>query len=170
VLPQRLCGRDHAPCDTRLHRPSLPIRCRDELLPSAPAVRAVCDGLPRPPTTCLATGRGARSSMLSTDFCFPLLSTTSTRVPFVPSFSSRLAPRPFARGLAPWMTETGGPGGSQRPIRFGGQRRVGSRRSSSARSRSHRTSDIPVASPWLRFACAKRESASQPRPCFAGVP
>jgi hypothetical protein len=61
------------PCGTRPRRPSLPIRTRDGRLPSAPADRAVCDGLPRPPTACLATVRGARSAMLSTDFCFPLL-------------------------------------------------------------------------------------------------
>jgi len=39
--------------------------------------------------------------MRSTDFCFPLVSTTSTRAAFVPSISSRLAPRPFALGLHP---------------------------------------------------------------------
>jgi len=87
--------------------------------------------------------------MRSTDFCFPLFSTTSTRATFVPSISSRLAPRPFAAGLVPWMMETGGPGGSRRPIRFGGWPPVGARRSSSACSRNHRTSDTPVADPWL---------------------
>jgi len=85
--------------------------------------------------------------MRSTDFCFPLLSTTSTRAAFAPSISSKLAPRPFAPGLAPWMMGTGGPDGSRRPIRFGGRLRVSCVAFSSAHFRRHRASDIPVAYP-----------------------
>jgi hypothetical protein len=55
-------------------------------------------------------------------------STTSTRVSSAPSISSRLAPRPFVRRLAPSTTEAGGPGVSRRPIRFDGWLRVGARR------------------------------------------
>jgi len=47
------------------------------------------------------------SPMHSTDFCFPLLSTTSTRAAFVPSISSKLAPRPFALGLHPGWRRLG---------------------------------------------------------------
>jgi len=105
--------------------------------------------------------------MRSTDFCFPLFSTTSTRATFVPSISSRLAPRPFAAGLVPWMMETGGPGGSRRPIRFGGWPPVGARRSSSACSRNHRTSDTPVADPWLplRLREVRRPPSPPDRAC-----
>jgi len=119
-LTQLLCGADLASCDARLRRPSLPVRCRDGLLHSAPADRAVCDGLTRPPAACLATVRGARARCVRPTSASHLLSTTSTRAAFVPSISSRLAPRPFATELVPWMMETGGPDGSRRPIRFGG--------------------------------------------------
>jgi len=37
ALAQRLCGENYAPCDTQLHRPSLPIRFGDERLPSVSA-------------------------------------------------------------------------------------------------------------------------------------
>lgn len=65
---------------------------------------------------------------ISTDFCFPTSSITSTRASCVPSISSRLAPRPFALRLPLRMTEAGGPGVSRRLIRFGGRLRVHARR------------------------------------------
>jgi len=117
------------------------------------------------PSCGLPCGR-ARSAnpMRSTDFCFPMLR-LRTPVPRVaPGSSPRLAPRPFARGLAPWMTETGGPGVSRRPIRFGGSFGVGARRASSACSRSDRTSGIPVAAPSdpSRSRAANRTNPSRP--------
>jgi len=60
AVTQHLCGRVLVPCGTRPHRPSLLLLSGDELLPSASADRAVCDGLTRPPAACLATVRGAR--------------------------------------------------------------------------------------------------------------
>jgi hypothetical protein len=65
---------------------------------------------------------------------------------------------PLPPELAHWKTETGGPGGSQRPIRFGGRSRVGARRLVSRAPDTYRTSDIPVAAPWPRLACATREN------------
>jgi hypothetical protein len=77
-----------------------------------------------------------------------LLSTTSTRAAFVPSISSRLAPRPLARACT-LTTETGGPGGSQRRIHFGGRSRVRARSFLPCAPDTNRASDTPVAGPWL---------------------
>jgi len=107
------------------------------------------------------------SPMRSTDFCFPLLlSTTSTRAAFVPSISSRLAPRPFALGLHPGRGRLGDlavqDAGSASAGGSGFSRGV----SSSARSRCYRASDTPVADPWpsprlreARFRRASRDRA-----------
>jgi len=109
--------------------------------------------------------------MRSTDFCFPLLSTTSTRAAFVPSISSRLAPRPFALGLHPGRGRLGDlavqDAGSASAGSSGFSRGV----SSSARSRGYRASDTPVASPWpsLRLF-AKRDSAGSAETVPACVP
>jgi hypothetical protein len=107
------------------------------------------------------------SPMRSTDFCFPLLlSTTSTRAAFVPSISSRLAPRPFALGLHPGRGRLGDlavqDAGSASAGGSGFSRGV----SSSACSRCYRASDTPVANPWpsprlreARFRRASRDRA-----------
>jgi len=100
-LTQRLCGDRRVHCSTKLHRPSRPIRFGDERLPSVSADLAGCDGLTRPPADCLATARGARVRCIRPTSASHYLSTTSTRATFVPSISSRLAPRPFAQGLHP---------------------------------------------------------------------
>jgi len=123
------------------------------------------------PSCGLPCGR-ARSAnpMRSTDFCFPMLR-PRTLVPRVaPGISPRLAPRPFARGLAPWMTETGGPGVSRRPIRFGGSFRVGARRISSACSPSDRASGIPVAAPCDPSRSRAASRTKRPRSCLARGP
>jgi len=106
------------------------------------------------------------SPMRSTDFCFPLLSTTSTRAAFVPSISSRLAPRPSALGLHPGRGRLGDlavqDAGSASAGGSGFSRGV----SSSACSRCYRASDTPVADPWpsprlreARFRRASRDRA-----------
>jgi len=159
ALAQHLCGEIRAPHGAWIHRPSPPIRFRDELLPSVSAVRAVCDGLSRPPCGPPCGSTRSTSPMHSTDFCFPLLSTTSTRATFVPSISSRLAPRPLAPGLHP------------------GRRRLGDLTVQDVRSASTGSPGLdarrflprapgatePLASLSLprgpRPACAKRESA-----------
>jgi len=64
---------------------------------------------------------------------------------------------PLRPRLAPRMTETGGPGASQRPIRFGERSRVRARRFNPRAPDTIRTSDTPVAGPWFRFAYVKRE-------------
>jgi len=119
VLAQHLCGDHLVPCGTRLHRPSLLIRSRDERLPSVSADRAVCDGLTRPPVVCLATVRGARARCVrptSASHCFDY--EHSRRIRSQHLFEACASPlRP---GLAPWRMEAGGPGGSRRLIRFGG--------------------------------------------------
>jgi hypothetical protein len=127
-LTQRLCGDYRVHCSTRLHRPSRPIRFGDERLPSVSADRAVCDGLTRPPAPCLATVRGARARCVRP--------TSASHYFFHYEHSRHIRSQhlfeacasPLLPGLAPWMMEAGGPGGSRRPIRFGGQLRVFARR------------------------------------------
>jgi len=169
ALTHHLCGESPAPCGTRLHRPSLPVRIGDGLLPSAPADRAVCDGLARPPAARLAAVRGARTRCVrptSASHCFDY--EYSRRVRSQHLFEACASPLPPE--LAPWKMETGGPGGSERPIRFGGRSRVGARRLVSRAPDTYRTSDIPVAGPWPRLACATRDPPDRSRPCFAGAP
>lgn len=136
----------------------------------ASADRAVCDGLARPPASCLAAVHGARAPMLSTDFCFPLLSNTSTRARCAPSISPRLAPRPFARRLAPSPTEAGGPGVSRRRIRFDGRFQVGARRCLPRVPET--TESLMPLSPPRGSRLARRESAlrtGRPRSCPRAV-
>jgi hypothetical protein len=120
-FPSRLAARGST-------APRGPPHFRGERLRSASADRAVCDGLARPPASCLATVHGARARCFRPTSASHLLSNTSTRACFAPSISPRLAPRPFERRLAPSPTEAGGPGVSRRPIRFDGWFRVGARR------------------------------------------
>jgi len=65
--------------------------------------------------------------MRTTDFCFPLL---RLRAPAPRALPASL--RGLRLALGPWACthgrETGGPGVSRRPIRFGGLRQVGARR------------------------------------------
>jgi len=132
------------------------------------ADRAVCDGLTRPPAACLATVRGARARCVrptsASHNCFD----TSTRAAFVPSISSRLAPRPFALGLHPGRGRLGDlavqDAGSASAGGSGFSRGV----SSSARSRCYRASDTPVADPRpsprlreARFHRASRDRAGR---------
>jgi hypothetical protein len=110
------------------------------------------------------------SPMRSTDFCFPLLSTTSTRAAFVPSIFPRLAPRPFALGLHPGRRRLGDPAVQDAGFASAGGSGLSRGVSSSACSRCYRASDIPVADPWPspRFREA-RFPTSQPRPCRPAV-
>jgi hypothetical protein len=85
------------------HRPARRklVRFRDEPPSPASADSMACSGLDRPSTACLATRREGRPRCVPTDFCFPLLSTTSTRASSVPSISSKLALRPWPMSLHP---------------------------------------------------------------------
>jgi hypothetical protein len=93
--------------------------------------------------------------MRSTDFCFPLLSTTSTRAAFVPSIFPRLAPRPFALGLHPGRRRLGDPAVQDAGFASAGGSGLSRGVSSSACSRCYRASDIPVADRGPRPAFAK---------------
>jgi len=118
----------HTPRGARLHRPRGPPRFRGERLRSASADRAVCDGLARPPASCLATVHGARARCFrptSASHCF---STRALAPVSLPASLRGLRLAPSREGLAPSPTEAGGPGVSRRPIRFDGRLRVGARR------------------------------------------
>jgi len=104
-----------------------------------------CFELERPPTACLAARCGARPTMRTTDFCFPLL---RLRAPAPRQLPASLRDLRLALGARACTRdqETGGPGVSRRPIRFGGPARVGNDGvNSSVCARSNRTSDTPVA-------------------------
>jgi hypothetical protein len=95
--------------------------------------------------------------MHSTDFCFPL--------PFDYEHSRHIRSQhlfeacasPLRPRLAPWMMEAGGPGGSRRPIRFGGLLRVSARRFLPSTPRA----TVPLTSLSLsrgsHLACARLE-------------
>jgi len=83
--------------------------------------------------------------MRTTDFCFPLL---RLRAPAPRQLPASLRDLRLALGARACTRdqETGGPGVSRRPIRFGGPARVGNDGvNSSVCARSNRTSDTPVA-------------------------
>jgi len=92
--------------------------------------------------------------MVTTDFCFPLPEYEYPRLVsyrhLFETYASPLAQRACTRDQ-----ETGEPGVSRRPIRFGGLPRVDARHSFLRRSRSSRTSDTPVASRRLPRAVAR---------------
>jgi hypothetical protein len=97
-----------------------------------------------PPTACLATCCGAQARCVrptSASSCFDyehpcLVSYRHLFETYAPPLNSRACTR---------SQETGGPGVSRRPIRFGEPPQVIVRRVSSARSRLSQTSDTPVA-------------------------
>jgi len=95
-----------------------------------------------------------------------LLSTTSTRAAFVPSISSRLAPRPFALGLHPGRGRLGDLAVQDAKSASAGGSGFSRGVSSSACSQCYRASDTPVADPWpsprlreARFRRASRDRA-----------
>jgi len=92
--------------------------------------------------------------MVTTDFCFPLPEYEYPRLVsyrhLFETYASPLVQRACTRDQ-----ETGEPGVSRRPIRFGGLLRLDARHLSSGRSRSSRTSDTPVASRRLPRAVAR---------------
>jgi len=170
VLPQDLCGETDAPCGSPIHRPSLLIRFGDERLPSVSADRAVCDGLTRPPAACLATVRGARARCVrptSASHYFRLRALAPRSFP-ASLRGLRLAPSPWActpdeGDWGTWRFKTPDPLQRAAP---GFSRGV----SSSARSRCHRASDTPVASPWPSLRSSRSAiPPSQPRPCLHAV-
>jgi len=137
---------DPAPCDAQPHRPSRPIRFgRWAHCPPRQRYEQCATGWPallRPGLRRCAEHelRCFRPTSASQPF-----STTSTRASLRSQHLFEACASPLRPGLPTRMTETGGPGVSRRPIRFGGRPRVGARRSSSVHSRCHRTSDTPVA-------------------------
>jgi len=166
----RPAARDHAPCGTRLHRPSLLIRFGDELLPSVSAALAVCDGLTRPPAACLSTVRGARARCVrptSASHCFDYEHSRHIRSQHL----FEACASPLRPGLAPRTTEAGGPGGSLTPDPLRQGALVGSRRFLPRPPGVHRTSDTPVASPApsLRFARGAIRRSRRDRVCRRSV-
>jgi len=149
VLTQRLCGEVIRLRVSRL-RPLQLTRFGGESPPPTSVVSTVCSGLGRPSTDCLAARREARPRCVPTDFCFPTASTTSTRASSVPSNSSKLSLRPWPTSLAARSQETGGPGISRCPIRFGGFAQVDTRRFMPSTPKRNLTSDTPVAAPRPR--------------------
>jgi len=124
-----------------------------------------------PPSYGLPCGRTrSTSSMDSTDFCFPTVFDYEHSRHMRSQHLFEACASPLRPGLAPRMTETGGPGGSRRPIRFSGRSRIHARRF------LPRASDTTVPLTSLsraRGSCsasAMPESPGLPRPCFAGDP
>jgi len=100
-------------------RPSELTRFGGEPPSPASAVSTACSRLGRPSTACLAACREARPRCVPTDFCFPLLRLRAPAPHRFPASlrSLRFALEPCARTQT---QETGGPGVSRRPVRFGG--------------------------------------------------
>jgi hypothetical protein len=108
--------------------------------------------------------------MHSTDFCFPLL---RLRALAPHSFPASLRGLRLAPSTEACTTEDGDWGTwrftDARSASASGSR-VGHAALSSAHSRLHRTSDIPVASPWLPLRFREVEDPpSLPRPCLQAV-
>jgi len=161
-FPSRLAARGST-------APRGPPHFRGERLRSASADRAVCDGLARPPASCLATVHGARARCFrptSASHCFQHEHSRLFRSQHL--FEACASPLrakacTFADGgWGTWRFTTPDPLRRAAP----GWRAA----FSSANSQRHRVSGTPVAFPWRRLA--RREAAfrsGRPRPCSKAV-
>lgn len=129
------------------------------------AALAVCDGLTRPPAACLSTVRGARARCVrptSASHCFDYEHSRHIRSQLLfEACASPLRPRACTLDDGDWGTwRFTTPDPLRRVVSGWGAA------SSSAHSRLHRASDIPVAFPRPPVACASESLPSLPRPCW----